>query len=355
MRWVERSVSATLVCFVMGALGGVVALWGPPRPLVGDGSLAVPAALVAGFVAGAAFVTSTVRYRRGETRSMPAWQRAVSRLSALSLTLAFAGITGLGVLLAAQVLAIGLQGVELPVWGGAILVGAAAAGGGRFAFTAGVGLRTRDLASVLFGFLVIGTLFAMITAADPRWWERNFSQLGSGATAWAFNGTVVVAGLLIATIGSYIGRDLHRLRGDERIGRIAATVILWAATGASLTAVGLLPEHRVPLPHALAAVSTLALLIASVVVTVFALEPAPKFVIRSTAGFVVLSVASVPLADPLRVFPVTVLEVLVVGVALLWLSMLIRVLAAMTDDRSRASERAHLIGHPEQHADYAPV
>ena len=59
---------------------------------------------------------------------------------------------------------------------------------------------------------MIGTLFAMVTAADPRWWEANFSQLGVG---WAFNGTLVVAGLLVATVGSYIGRDLHRLLGES--------------------------------------------------------------------------------------------------------------------------------------------
>ena len=90
---------------------------------------------------------------------------------------------------------------------GGPLTATASAAAGWLAFQAGVELRTRDLATLLFSYLTIGTVFAMITAADPRWWERHFSALGSG---WAFNVTMIVAGLLVATIGSYIGRDLHR-------------------------------------------------------------------------------------------------------------------------------------------------
>ncbi|MGF3057352.1 DUF998 domain-containing protein [Microbacterium sp. YY-01] len=347
VRWVGRSIIATVVCFIVGALAGLVVLWGPPRPLVGELSLSVPAAGVAGVIAAAAFVVSTVMYRRGETGGMPRWQAVVSNLSAVSLTLAFAGITALGLLLAGQILTIGLQGLRLPMWGGAIFTGAAAATGGRFAFTAGVGLRTRDLASVLFGFLVIGTLFAMVTAADATWWQRNFSQLGTGAGAWAFNGTVIVAGLLIATVGAYIGRDLHRLYGDDSFASITWSVVLWAATGLALAAVGLLPEHLVPLPHAVAAVTALALLIVSAIATTAVLKNAPRFLWVSTAGFVLLSLASLILADPLGVFPVTVLEVIVVGICLLWMSTFIRTLAALTPDRPRASHRGKLM--PVQH------
>ena len=78
---------------------------------------------------------------------------------------------------------------------------------------------------------------AVVTAADPRWWERNFSQLGVG---WAFNGTLVVAGLLVATVGAYIGRDLHRVLGDDALPRIAAIVALWAVAGAAREHVGVL-------------------------------------------------------------------------------------------------------------------
>src|SRR5690606_8751852 len=130
----------------------------------------------------------------------------------------------LGVLLGGEILGFGLQGVSLPPLGGGLIAGVAAAIGGRFAFAAGSGIATEDLAALLFGYLVVGTLFAMLTAADARWWELNFSQLGSGTRGWAFNGTLIVAGLLVATVGSFVGRDIHRLRGDAILTRTAALV-----------------------------------------------------------------------------------------------------------------------------------
>ena len=113
--------------------------------------------------------------------------------------------------------------------------------GGRLAFQAATGLDTSDLATLLFTFLVIGTVFAMLTASEPTWWEHNFSQLGIGQAVWAFNGTLVVAGLLVGTIGSYIGRDLRRLLKDEAFPKIAAVVALWALAGLALAAVGWFP------------------------------------------------------------------------------------------------------------------
>jgi hypothetical membrane protein len=196
-----RAIWATVGCFVVGALAGTLVLWGNPRPVAGDGSVGIPAAIVAGVIAAASFVISSQLHRRGEHTAMPRWQVVVSSLSAVALTIAFAGVTALGVLLTTEVLGAGLQGLELSAVGGGLVTGVASAVGGRLTFEAGIGLRTADLANLLFGYLIIGTLFAMITAADPRWWERNFSQLGIGAGAWAFNGTLVVAGILTASAG----------------------------------------------------------------------------------------------------------------------------------------------------------
>ena len=101
----------------------------------------------------------------------------------------------------------------------------------------------------------------MITNTDPRWWERHFSQLGTGggAGAWAFNGTLVIAGLLVATIGSYLGRDLHRWMGDAALRRIFWVVALFGLTGISLTIVGLVPLTTSPIAHNIAAFGTLIL------------------------------------------------------------------------------------------------
>uniref|UniRef100_UPI00109C6052 DUF998 domain-containing protein n=1 Tax=Microbacterium sp. K41 TaxID=2305437 RepID=UPI00109C6052 len=212
----------------------------------------------------------------------------------------------------------------------------AAAVGGRFAFGAGVGLRTADLAGLLFGFLVIGTLFAMVTAVDPRWWEENFSQLGVG---WAFNGTLVVAGLLVAAVGAYIGRDLHRLRGDDALPRIAVIVGLWAAAGAALAAVGLLPLYRAPLPHDIAAFAALVLFLAAAALTTVAVPGRPTALVATSIAVGVLVVVAVVLWLPFGLYAVTALEAIVVGLGLLWLTTLVRVLAILVPETSRPSAR----------------
>lgn len=341
LRGETRAVWATVICFVAGTSVGMLFLGGEARPLTGEGALAMPAAVIAGVVAAVAFLASTLIHRRGETTPMPRWQAVMSDLSTGALTVAFGAVTMMGVLLAAEVLAAGLQGLQLAAIGGGLLTGVASAVGGRFAFGAGVDLRTADLAALLFGFLVIGTLFAMVTAADPRWWEQNFSQLGSGS--WAFNGTLLVAGLLIATVGSYIGRDLHRLLGDAALPRIAGVVALWAVTGLALAAVGLLPLHRAPIPHDIAAFATLVLFAVAAATTVTSIPGHPRALLITSIGVGLLIAVAVVLWVPFGLYSATALEAVIVGLGLLWMATLVRVLAILVPSQSRPSARRALL------------
>jgi len=338
LREQRRTLWATAACFVLGLFAGTAVLWGASRPFSGDGSVIIPVALVAGLIAAVAFVVSSRVHRPGETTPMPPWQAVVSNISAAAVTVALAGVTGLGVLLAGEVLATGLQGLQLPAIGGGVFTAVASALGGRMAFRTGIRLSTGDVASLLFAFLIIGTLFAMLTAADTAWWERSFSELGIGSGGWAFNGTVVIAGLLIATTGSYLGRDLHRMLGDAALRGIAAVVIVWAGAGLALAAVGLLPLDRVPGPHALAAFATLGLLLAGVVI-VTVLMGTMRILRVLTIVLVGLIAIAVVLAFGPHLLPVAALEAVVVGLVLLWLTTLVQLLGILAPAVSRPSAR----------------
>lgn len=338
---------ATVCCFLVGAGIGTSLLWGQNHPFSGAGSVTVQTALIAAAIAGAAFIVSSVLHRRGETWPMPRWQKLISNTSSIAVTLAFAGVTGLGVLLAGQVLATGLQGLELGAVGGGMLTGVAAGFAGRLSFQAGINLSTRDLSALLFAFLIIGTVFAMTTATDPTWWERNFSQLGAGG-AWAFNGTLVIAGLLVATIGSYIGRDLHRLLEDEAIPQIAVVVGIWIVAGLALTAVGLLPVDQVPRSHNIAAFAMLVLLVGAAGYTHLVLLERPQVLNGVTVILVVLVAIATILTFGFSVISVTALESIVVGLALLWMTTSIRVLGILTPDISVASQRRYLVPVPRK-------
>ncbi|VXB48940.1 conserved membrane hypothetical protein [Microbacterium sp. 8M] len=338
-----RTVWATALCLAVGTLAGLALLQGPPRPLTGPGSLSQPVAVIAAVIAAAAFVVSTLQHRRGETDPMPPWQTAVSHISAVALTVVFAAVTALGVLLAGLVFGAGLHDFTAPALGGALIAGVASAIGGRFAYSAGVGLRTRDLAALLFGFLTIGTLFAMGTAADPLWWQQNFSQLGLGVGGWAFNGTLIVAGLLFATVGSYIGRDLHRLLGDAALQRIAVVVLLWAATGLALAVVGFVPIERNRVVHWIAAVATLLLFALAAVISARALPGPPRALLITTVGLGVLLVGAVVLHWPVGLYSSTGLEAIAVGLGLVWMTTFVRVLAVLVPDLPRVSARTTLL------------
>lgn len=338
---------ATLGSFSLGAIAALVVFWNGVRPFAGDGSVVVVAAIISAVVAALAFVVSSLLHRRGETQFMPTWQKWVSHLSFVALTAAFGGVTGLSVLLAGQLLGTGLPGLELGAIGGALVTGVATALGGRLAFQAATDLGTSDLAVLLFTFLLVGTVVAMLTEAEPTWWERNYSQLGIGDAAWAFNGTLVVAGLLVGTIGSYIGRDLHRLLDDSAIPKIATVVGIWVLAGLALAAVGWFPLDTQPVPHLIAAFAALALLIGAAGWTQYVL-PSTPFVLKAvTTLVVVLVTVALLLTFAFPVLTATALESAVVGLALLWLTTFVRVLSILTPNRSVASQRHHLLQrHP---------
>lgn len=336
-------VGAGWLCFVIGTALGTLVLWGVARPLAGQGSVGIPAALVVGAVAAASFAVASVRHRRGDTAGMPVWQAIVVRVSDAAVALAVAGVSALAVLCAGEVLAVGLDGLEVPPLGGGLLTGVAAAAAGGFAYGLGMRLRTRELVTLLFAFLVAGTLFSMLTAADPRWWERNFSQLGAGgATAWAFNGTLAVGGLLLATVGSYVGRDLHRILGDDALGRIGRVVVLFALAGAALAAIGLLPLHRAPVAHNVAAFLLLALLPVLAVDATAVVPGPPRVLTLTTVGVGIALVVAVLLWRPLAMYSAAALEAVAVGLVFVWLTTLMRTLAALAPDRPRPSARPRL-------------
>ena len=341
----SRAIIAGWACFGAGLAFGLIALAGEPRPIAGEAGLAQPAAGITAIIAAAAFVLSTLLHRRRETAPMPPWQTAVSHVSTVAITLAVAAVAYLGVLTGGEILQLGLQGLEAPALGGALLTAVASSVGGWLAFQAGVSLTTRDLTTLLFAYLTVGTVFAMITAADPAWWQRHFSELGAGdgAGSWAFNGTVVIAGLLVAVVGAYIGRDLHRWLGDPALPRIAWVVSLFALTGAAFAGVGLLPLHIAPLAHTIAAFGALALLAVTAVVVTVVMPGPPPAMLLTTVGAGVAIVAALLLWRPLSIYSAAGLEAVCVGIAFVWLTTLVRTLAALAPDASRPSAMPSLL------------
>ncbi|SJM69103.1 DUF998 domain-containing protein [Agrococcus casei] len=342
-RFEEQTTLAAWGAAALGLLFGLISFGGEARPIAahaGELDVTQPAAGTASLITAAAFLLSTLLHRRHETRAMPGWQRAVSHISTAMLTVVFGAVAFMAVLTAGEILALGLQGfVPAPI-AAALLTAIASAAGSWLAFQAGIELRTRNLTQLLFGYLTIGTLFAMITAADPLWWQLHFSSLGN---AWAFNLTVIVAGLLVAAVGLYIGRDLHRWMGDSRLKAIGIVVVLFTATGAALAGVGVFPVATASVAHNIAAIGTLCLFAAAALaVTIVMPGPTPMMTL-TTVGAGIALVTAVLLWRPFGVYNLAGLEVIVVGIIFVWLTTLVRTIGASAPEQTRASARTRLL------------
>jgi len=103
---------------------------------------------------------------------------------------------------------------------------------------------------VLAIFLVVGAFASMLTATDPLWWQDNLSALGmsSNASAWIFNGTLIVAGIIVTTIGRYATAQLPVETAKQQRGRLFVRIAL-ALIGLFLACVGIFPVDEFFLVH----------------------------------------------------------------------------------------------------------
>ncbi|TPX05245.1 hypothetical protein FJ656_07575, partial [Schumannella luteola] len=201
-----------IVGFAAGALTGLLVFHGGTPPLSGPGSVGTLTTFTSGavglcvFVAG--YVLSSGRPGREWRRTIPLWRRIVD-IGALAL--AHAAVAMLAWITVAFVLAhafIDAAIYSLAAYG---LVGGGAAATAYLVFLSASDMTTSRLATVLVVFLVLGVLSATLSESDPHWWQTNISDLGvdkdfSGAM---FDFTMIVAGVLITTLSSYLTSDLE--------------------------------------------------------------------------------------------------------------------------------------------------
>lgn len=77
-------------------------------------------------------------------------------------------------------------------------------------FMSAVRADASSIAVVLVVFLVSGAVASVLTASDPHWWKDDFSSLGKTgvASALTFNGTLIVGGVIVATLARYGTRGI---------------------------------------------------------------------------------------------------------------------------------------------------
>lgn len=264
--------------FVIGFAVSIVLFWGRELDISGPWSVGAHAAAGGAVVAVLSALLGRVVVRRGRIAAqadgltMP--DDRLRWYDTAAITLAYAATALLGWSGIASLLELSFAGAPVFDFPGAVLVAVALALTAYVCFLSAASLTPMMLSLVLAMFLVVGAFASMLTATDPHWWRDNLSALGmaSNDSAWIFNGTLIVAGIIVTTISRYATAGLPVADPRQKRGRryVRVGMILM---GIFLTCVGIFPVDAFFLVHNTVATG-MAVCFAAVVVALPWLLPA---------------------------------------------------------------------------------
>ncbi len=238
------------VCFLVGFVVSLPVFWGRELAITGSASLGAFVAIGGAAVAALAFVVGrfAMRSHYEAADATPRRDRFADTDDRLrwydlaAIAFAHAAVAYLGWLGIAQLLEQSFTDAPVFALPGAILVAVSFALTAYVCFLSAVALTPMSLSLVLAIFLVVGAFASMLAASDPHWWQDNLSALGmsTNVSAVAFNGTLVIAGIMVTTISRYATAGLPVDTREQRRGRriVRGGLILM---GIFLACVGIFP------------------------------------------------------------------------------------------------------------------
>ncbi len=334
--------------FVFGSLVGLFFFWGRNVPISGPASLgAFFVAIGAVFVALIAFIAGRTLLRTGTPNrdhaplidDLRAGLHVHNRLDVpgarlhwfdnAALALAHAFIALLGWIGLADLLERSFIGAVVFTLPAAVLAGVALAVTTYIVFLSAVNLTPMLLSLVLALFLVVGGLASMLSSSDPHWWKKNLSALGmtDDVSAFAFNVTLIIAGVIVTTIAHYATATIPvhtpaEVRGRNRV-RIALIVI-----GVCLTCVGIFPFDRFAVLHNTVATGMVVIFAAMVVGVRWLIPAMPRVFILLGYVFVgVIVVLTVFFA--IGYYNLTAVELVAAVLIFSWIIVFLRNTSAM--------------------------
>ncbi|WP_372697622.1 hypothetical protein [Arthrobacter sp. JSM 101049] len=346
----SRSIWAGVAAAVVAVAVGLIAFRGYRPPLAGDGSVAIYAAVVAGTMAGAAFVAGYVQ----NVRTVHLWlgARPVVRqiVDVAALLVVHASIATMSALVLFRLFQQAFSGLTVDPVAGTVMLAVSAGIAGYFGYTSGARITAVALSVMLAIFMSSGMLVSMLYAENPLWWHSMFSELGTGQAGltsfWTFNTTITTSGIIMTTLSAFITRDLKRwaevlagrrhdagasrrwhraLRADRLLRpRPAVVRACLVAGGACMVGIGLFPVNTFERVH-----TSFVQVLAVVLVVLLAGVPLwlpgfPKAFYLLTYISVAALVAAALLWRPVQYYNLTALELAAAGIVFAWLVVFIR-------------------------------
>lgn len=320
------------------------------RPIGGSASVARIAALTTGAAAALSFLVANLRSTTPMPRLGGRWSRTVRVVSTIAITLVCFGLGYLAALSAGEIMQAGFRGLQLDPFAGALACGLAGAAAAYMTHPLGHDIGTRTLGVLVPSFLVVGVIFSMLTASQEDWWQLHFSQLGvgGGISGFAFNMTLMLSGVLVATMGAYARGDLEAATGRASTGsRWVGRLI--AGIGVSMVFTGLVRIDIAEWLHMIFGSSMVLLFCVLCTGLPWFAPRLPKSIHLVSIAMVVATIGALLLWEPVGYYSFTGFEFAACGFIFVWLSVFIRALAAVREDRADA------VGRPGGRADSTSV
>ena len=214
-----------VAAFVLGFLVSLAMFWHRTLAITGSWSVGAVAAIGGAVVAVLGFALGRIalrrelavaRRRRADPDALAVDGQRLRWYELTAIALAH-GASRCSACRLAALLEAGFRDAPVFPFPGAVLVGVALALTAYVCSLSAAVLSPSSISLILSVFLVIGALTAMLEATDPHWWRLNLSALGMvrNASAPAFNGTLIVAGVMVTTIARYATAALP-VRGVPR-------------------------------------------------------------------------------------------------------------------------------------------
>lgn len=339
---------------IFGAIVGLIGFSDYRPDLAGYMSVGVYAAVLSGITAA---VGTLLGYRRflvmdqGWLSEFPHYRQIIN---VAALILIHAAISVMVVTVAFRVFQDAFLGLNVDKYAGGLMVGISAGIAGYITLLSVSRITAQSLSGLLAVFLATGVFISMLATQNPYWWQSMFSTLGTSAagmqSAWTFNLTLVIAGLVLSTLTGFIVRNLQLLesifdayaasqgKARPRFIRPRPNVVSVCLLGLGVCVIGI---GLVPVNVAAPVHSTIVKIAAGFIVVLLLgaalwLPGFPwVFHLLSFACFLGL-VGAALLWQPLAYYNLTAFELAVVGIVFGWLIVFIRTTAAALAVKEKA-------------------
>lgn len=329
--------------FIGGGLGFVVGLlsfWGDDVSLFQRGvSLGFVGSLLGGIVALVTYLVVSARQNDAPVTKRSRWAYVKGHISTWSLALVHGLLVFLSYALLFYVVGESFKDAYIDQWAASALLALSTGFTSYIIYLSASTMSSVRVSLLLALFLVSGTFISMLTASNPHWWDAHFSSLGAGGgvSGYAFNATLIIAGLVIVALSRYITEDFKKLQHDGEISKKAKVGILQGfltGIGFALAFVGLFVYDAFPTIHNTSA-GGMAFLFLGIVLLLPLLTPGftKAFFIASYSLLAAL-LFSAWLFISVRYLNLTVFELVAAAIIFTWLVVFVRHVAAMLDDKA---------------------